>query len=143
MTVGFDLQRPHVMAQARCLLHRGFYLAVGKHDQKLLADTMKSWERANPQPRVTIAEVADHFDHVKGVIGVANIGISGDYDGIEFTIEGLGDVSKFPSLLFELARRGWSEAELKKITGQNFLRVFEQVERNRKVEDHEIKRKRG
>ena len=113
------------------------------NDQKLLADTMKSWEAANPQPRVTIAEVADHFDHVKRVIGVDHIGISGDYDGIEFTIEGLEDVSKFPNLLFELARRGWSDAELKKITGQNFLRVFEKVERNRKAEDDEIKRQRA
>ncbi|MEO5860381.1 MAG: dipeptidase [Pyrinomonadaceae bacterium] len=111
------------------------YFSVKKqspNDSKLLADTMKSWERANPQPRVTIAEVADHFDHVKRLIGVDHIGISGDYDGIEYTTDGLEDVSKFPDLLLELARRGWRKTELEKITGQNFLRVFERVEINRK-----------
>ncbi len=111
------------------------YFSVKKKnpdDPKLLANTMKAWELANPQPRVKITEVADHFDHVKRLIGVDHIGISGDYDGIEYTTDGLEDVSKFPDLLLELARRGWRETELKKITGQNFLRVFERVENSRK-----------
>jgi membrane dipeptidase len=55
--------------------------------------------------------------------------MAGDYDGMPFTIKGLEDVSTFPNLLLELARRGWTEAELTKITGKNFLRVFEQVEK--------------
>jgi membrane dipeptidase len=73
--------------------------------------------------------MADHFDHVKRLIGVDNIGMAGDYDGISFTIKGLEDVSTYPNLLTELARRGWTEAELRKITGENFLRVFEEAEK--------------
>lgn len=89
---------------------------------------MDRWEAANPMPVVTVANLADHFDYVKKLIGVDHIGMAGDYDGIYYTIKGLENVSTYPHLLIELARRGWSESELRKITGENFLRVFEQVE---------------
>lgn len=98
-------------------------------DKGKLAAVMGEWERANPQPEVTVGEVADHFDHVKRLIGVDHIGISGDYDGIEYTTVGLEDVSGFPNLLRELVRRGWTEKELKKITSENYLRVFANVEK--------------
>ena len=73
--------------------------------------------------------MADHFDHVKKGIGVDYIGIGSDFDGIDYFISGLEDVSTYPALLRELARRGWTERELKNITSKNFLRVFEQVEK--------------
>ncbi len=97
-------------------------------DKKKLNDVMKEWEDKNPQPDVSIREVADHFDHVKKLIGVNHIGISGDYDGMDYPIKGLEDVSCFPKVLVELARRGWSETELSKITGGNYLRIFGQIE---------------
>ena len=86
------------------------------------------WEQEHPIPVVTIADFANHFDYVKKIIGVDYIGIAGDYDGINFTIKDMEDVSTYPKLLLELAMRGWTESELKKITSENFLRVFEQVE---------------
>lgn len=89
---------------------------------------MESWEKENPPPTVTIADMADHFDHVKRLIGVEYIGIGSDFDGIDYFIKGLEDVSTYPALLTELTRRGWTETELRKITGENFLRVFEEVE---------------
>lgn len=98
-------------------------------DAQLLKTVMDRWESDNPKPHVSIGEVADHFDHVRSLIGVEHIGISGDFDGIEFTIAGLEDVSSFPKLLVELARRGWTEKELRKITSENFIRVFGEVER--------------
>ncbi|HRG83785.1 MAG TPA: membrane dipeptidase, partial [Chitinophagaceae bacterium] len=67
-------------------------------------------------------------DYVKKLIGVDYIGIGGDYDGIDYTIDGMEDVSCFPKLLTELAKRGWTAGELKKITNRNYLRVFEAVE---------------
>ncbi len=90
---------------------------------------IKKWETDNPAPMVTVSDIADHFDYVKKLIGVDYIGMGGDYDGIAFTITGMEDVSSYPKLLIELARRGWTEKELKKITGENFLRVFEEVEK--------------
>lgn len=98
-------------------------------DKKKLQQVMAEWDSKNPMPKVSIADVADHFDYVKNLIGVDHIGISGDYDGMTATIPELKDVSCFPNLLNELAKRGWKENELKKITGENFLRVFENVEK--------------
>jgi membrane dipeptidase len=99
-----------------------------KGDRTKMDAEMDVWDKNNPQPTVTVADIADHFDHVKRLIGVDHIGIAGDFDGISFTIKGLEDVSTYPILFTELARRGWTEPELRKIAGQNFLRVFEDVE---------------
>lgn len=97
-------------------------------DKQKWKQLITQWETENPQPAVSISEIADHFDYVKKLIGVDYIGIGGDYDGIDYTINGLEDVSCYPVLLTELLARGWSESELKKITGENFLRVFEAIE---------------
>ncbi|NXP18359.1 DPEP2 Dipeptidase, partial [Scytalopus superciliaris] len=77
---------------------------------------------------VNISTLADHFDHVKKIAGSESIGIGGDYDGVARFPEGLEDVSKYPSLIEELLRRGWNEAELKGVLRENFLRVFREVE---------------
>lgn len=66
---------------------------------------------------------------MKNLIDVDYIGISGDFDGIDFTITGMEDVSCYPKLLTELARRGWTEKDLKKITSENYLRVFADIEK--------------
>jgi membrane dipeptidase len=95
---------------------------------------LKAWEdsgaaaRKGPRPRVTIKEVADHIDHVRRVAGVNHVGIGSDFDGITETIEGLHDVSTFPALFAELARRGWKEADLRKLAGENVLRVLSRAE---------------
>ena len=88
----------------------------------------EQWDKENPQPVITIADMANHFDYIKNLIGVEYIGIAGDYDGIEFVIKGMEDVASYPALLTELARRGWTEKELRQITSENFLRVFEEAE---------------
>lgn len=87
-----------------------------------------TWEAANPEPKVTVRDFADHFDYVKNLIGVDHIGIGSDFDGMYYLIEGVEDASTFPNILLELAKRGWTESELKKVTQENFLRVFEAVE---------------
>jgi membrane dipeptidase len=100
------------------------------NDKQKLKDVMTQWEKDNPKPTVTISDIADHFDYIRRIIGVDYIGISGDYDGLDYTINGMEDVSCYPNLLVELARRGWTKTELKKITSENFLRVFKDVENN-------------
>jgi membrane dipeptidase len=86
------------------------------------------WSARLPRPRVTIADVADHIDHIRKVAGVDHVGIGSDFDGITDTVEGLEDVSTFPALFAELARRGWKEAELRKLAGENILRALAQAE---------------
>lgn len=75
-------------------------------------------------PKVTIAQVADHIDHVRKVAGVDHVGIGGDFDGNDLWPEGLSDVSTYPSLFAELIRRGWSDEDLGKLAGGNILRVM-------------------
>jgi membrane dipeptidase len=87
------------------------------------------WTAANPAPRATLAQAADHIDHIRKVAGIDHIGLGGDFDGIETVVQGLEDVSKYPSLIAELLRRGYKDDEIKKITGQNILRVMRQVEK--------------
>jgi len=89
---------------------------------------MEEWVRANPQPKVMLSEVADHIDHVKKVAGVDHVGIGSDFDGIPDVIVGLEDVSTFPNLFAELSRRGWSEADLRKLAGENVLRALKRAE---------------
>src|SRR5690349_14939059 len=86
------------------------------------------WNRANPQPKATLSQVADVIEHVRKVAGVDHVGIGSDFDGITDLVVGLEDVSKFPDLFAELARRGWSDADLRKLAGENVLRVLKQAE---------------
>jgi membrane dipeptidase len=89
---------------------------------------LAEWRRANPEPRATMADVIAHIEHVKQVAGIDHVGLGGDFDGIDTVVEGLEDVSTYPALLAELSRRGWSEAELRKLAGENVLRVMERAE---------------
>ena len=86
------------------------------------------WDEANPLPRAGIGDTADHIDHVRNIAGVASIGIGGDYDGIPFAPDGLEDVSTYPALFAELARRGYSQAELEQISFGNMMRVMRAAE---------------
>jgi membrane dipeptidase len=87
-----------------------------------------AWTAAHPRPPATLKQVADHIEHVRDVAGVDHVGIGSDFDGIDYTVEGLEDVSKFPNLFAELIRRGWSDRDLKKLAGQNLLRAFRAAE---------------
>jgi membrane dipeptidase len=79
-------------------------------------------------PKVTIGQVADHVEHVRRVAGVDHVGLGGDFDGNDSWPEGLEDVSKYPALFAELIRRGWSDADLRRLAGENFLRALRGVE---------------
>ncbi|MFE7975068.1 dipeptidase [Streptomyces shenzhenensis] len=82
------------------------------------------FEEAHPRPVATVATVADHLDHMRAVAGIDHLGIGGDYDGTAFTPDGLNDVSGYPNLIAELLDRGWSTADLAKLTWQNAVRVL-------------------
>jgi membrane dipeptidase len=88
---------------------------------------LENWRRAHPSPPATLKDVADHVDHLCEVAGIEHVGIGSDFEGFFGEVEGLEDVSRYPALLVELRRRGYSDEDLKKIAGLNFLRVFRQV----------------
>jgi membrane dipeptidase len=94
--------------------------------------------RANT-PRATLADVADHIEHVREVAGVAHVGIGSDFDGISSEPVGLEDVSTYPALFAELSMRGWTEGELRKLAGENLLRAWREAE----TAARRIQRERG
>jgi membrane dipeptidase len=93
-----------------------------------VAKGLDAWRAANPAPRASLRQVADHIDHVRKIAGIDHIGLGGDFDGITSVPVGLEDVSTYPHLMAELLRRGYSDDDVKKIAGRNILRVMRQVE---------------
>jgi membrane dipeptidase len=89
---------------------------------------LAEWERRHPAPAATLAQVADHLDHVHRVAGADHVGIGSDFDGISYVPRGLEDVSRFPDLFAELIRRGWSDEDLRKVAGGNLLRALRGAE---------------
>jgi membrane dipeptidase len=90
---------------------------------------LDAWEIANPTAHpATLNDVADHIDHVRKLVGIDYIGIGGDFEGFDGTPDGLEDVSKYPALLAELLRRGYTHDDVKKIAGTNVLRVMRKAE---------------
>jgi len=91
-------------------------------------EALAAWEAQNPRPRATIADIADHIEHVMNVAGEDHVGIGGDLDGITITPADFTSVADYPKLFAELIRRGHTDEQLKKLAGLNVLRVMRQAE---------------
>ena len=98
------------------------------NDAQAAQRAYRAWQRQNPIPRGNIATVADHIDHIVKVAGIDHVGIGSDYDGVTSLPQGLDDVSRFPYLTVELLRRGYSDADARKVIGGNLLRVMRAAE---------------
>lgn len=95
------------------------------------AERKKIVEQVNaqiPMPKATLKHAADHIEHIRRVAGVDHVGLGGDYDGTDELPEGLEDVSKYPNLIAELLRRGWTDIDVKKLIGGNVLRAWSRAE---------------
>ncbi|MBB5746505.1 dipeptidase [Brevundimonas variabilis] len=102
--------------------------ALNPGDPAAVTAGLAAWTTANPIPTASIGDVADHLDHVKAVAGIDHVGIGGDFDGVDALPVGLDGVDDYPALLAELMRRGWTEADIRKLAGENILRVMRAVE---------------
>ena len=89
---------------------------------------MVPWRKAHPAPPASLADVANHIDHIRKVAGIDHVGLGSDFEGFHGTVTGLEDVSKYPALLAELRSRGYTLDEIKKVAGLNLLRVLRQAE---------------
>jgi membrane dipeptidase len=98
------------------------------NDAARIEQELERWRQANPAPVATISDVADHIEHIRDVAGIDHVGLGSDFDGIPTYVDGLEDVSTFPALLVELSRRGWSDEDLRKVAGENLLRVMREAE---------------
>lgn len=102
--------------------------AIHSGEPQLVRAALAEWEKANPRPRATVSDVADHVEHVIKVAGEDHAGIGADLDGISSTPVGLESVADYPRLFAELLRRGYTETQLKKLAGLNVLRVMRAAE---------------
>jgi membrane dipeptidase len=99
-----------------------------KNDPERLAEEGDKLEAANPLPPLPISKLIDHIDHIVKVAGIDHVGLGADFDGANDMPEGAQDVSMLPNITYELLKRGYSEQDIRKILGENFLRVFADAE---------------
>jgi membrane dipeptidase len=99
-----------------------------KNDPERLAEEGDKLEAANPLPPLPISKLIDHIDHIVKVAGIDHVGLGADFDGANDMPEGAQDVSMLPNITYELLKRGYSEQDIRKILGENFLRVFAEAE---------------
>jgi membrane dipeptidase len=101
-------------------------LYIGQPERAKAA--LSAWEAQHPMPVTTLAQVADHIEYIRKVAGIDHVGIGSDFDGIPDAPVGLEGVDRYPALLEELMRRGWSDADIAKLAGENLLRTFGKAE---------------
>ena len=97
-------------------------------DPGAVTDGLTRWAAANPTPRAGIADLVAHIQHVRDVAGIDHVGLGGDFDGVSALPEGVEGVDAYPRILAALMARGWSEADIRKLAGENMLRVMRAVE---------------
>lgn len=100
-------------------------------DRETRRVAVEGFLKRHPKPQATVKELADHVDHVRRIAGVDHVALGGDYDGTSELPIGMEDVTGYPQLFAELIRRGWNDADLRKLAGENVLRVLAVVERER------------
>ena len=89
---------------------------------------LAAWTQAHPIPRAAVSDLLAHIQHVRDVAGIDPVGLGGDFDGIDALPEGITGVDAYPAILAALMQAGWTEAEIRKIAGENMLRVMRAVE---------------
>ncbi|HEY6232157.1 MAG TPA: membrane dipeptidase, partial [Pyrinomonadaceae bacterium] len=100
-----------------------------KDDPERLAEEGDKLDAAHPLPPLPLSKLIDHIDHIVKVAGIDHVGLGADFDGAVDMPEGAQDVSMLPNITYELLKRGYTEKDIRKILGENFLRVFAEAER--------------
>jgi membrane dipeptidase len=121
----WEADRAAEMARYSTPPYGGLYIGQPERAKAALA----LWESAHPKPDATLEQVADHIDHIRQVAGVDHVGLGSDFDGIPNGPRGLESVDRYPALLMEMMRRGWSDSDVAKLAGENVLRVMAGAER--------------
>src|SRR5258706_4087641 len=103
----------------------GLYIGQPERAKAALAE----WVKDHPRPAATLAQVADHIEHIRLLAGADHVGLGSDFDGIEDTPAGLEGVDKYPALLMELMKRGWTDSGIAKLAGGNVLHAMAEAER--------------
>lgn len=99
------------------------------HDSSAAYQFSSDYYKKHPAGRASVKDVVDHIDHIVKIAGIDYVGLGSDFNGLgDFLPFGLRNVSEYPNLVYELLLRGYKDNDIKKILGENFLRVWKQVE---------------
>jgi membrane dipeptidase len=128
--ISMDYYHASQARDARLKPQRDALQAQYKDDPKRLEAELKKLSDANPLPNAPLSILMDHFEHVIKVAGIDHVGIGSDFDGVGDELPAdMEDVSKLPNITYELLRRGYSEADVRKVLGENLLRAMSEAER--------------
>ena len=109
-----------------------------KNDAQAYNEAERQLMAANPIYVPSYTRIIDHIDHIKAVAGIDSVGIGSDYDGIPFLPTGMNGMEDLPLVTYEMLRRGYSEQDIRKVLGENFLRAFTQAENVAKINSRKI-----
>ncbi|KAI8576746.1 hypothetical protein K450DRAFT_255381 [Umbelopsis ramanniana AG] len=122
----------HTSANAICPIERNVPDSVlrrlNETDGVVMVNFYSRFVECDESKRATLSDVADHIEHIASIAGRDKVGLGSDYNGIDLTPVGLEDVSKYPYLIAELLKRGWSDEDVKGVAGANLLRIWRGVE---------------
>jgi membrane dipeptidase len=110
------------------LIYDTRYDTMTDEEKKELREEWRSLRQKYPKPKVTVSDCVDHIDYVKNLVGIDYVGIGSDFDG-GGGLDDCADVSEFPNITAEMLNRGYSKEEIRKVWGENFFRVFKEVEK--------------
>jgi membrane dipeptidase len=109
-----------------------------KGDQKRIDEETAKLYAANPVAPAPLSVLIDHIDHIAKVAGIDYVGIGSDFDGVPSLPEGITGVQDLPAITYELLKRGYSEKDVRKVLGENFLRAFAEAERVAQIQKRKI-----
>jgi membrane dipeptidase len=119
-----DAQRSRMRSEVQSQLKSQY-----PNDGEQVAAELRKWEASNPRcGECTVHDVLDHIDHVVKVAGIDHVGLGSDFDGVPSLPKQLDDVSKYPVITQGMIDRGYSDDQIRKVLGENVLRVFRDVE---------------
>jgi membrane dipeptidase len=118
---------PELAARSLDLFAEGRQLMAELGDEGAV-DRIIGERWADVDYRGDVGTIADHIEYIARVAGVDHVGLGSDFDGVDMVPEGLEDVSCYPNITVELLRRGWNETDIRKVLGDNALRVLAAVE---------------
>jgi membrane dipeptidase len=103
------------------------------NDPKRIETEIKQWHTTHSPGPTPLSVLIDHIDHIAKVAGIDHVGLGSDFDGVPSLPTGLEDISNLPNITFELLKRGYTETYVRKVLGENLLRVMSDVERTAAV----------
>lgn len=111
---------------------------IYKNDPNGFNEAERNLYAENPIYIAPYTRIVDHIDHIKKTVGIDYVGLGSDFDGVPFLPEGMNGMEDLVLVTYEMLKRGYTETEIRKVLGENFLRAFSQAESVAKIGSRKI-----